>query len=92
LPTEKNTEHGTYAYTYDNLYRLTNADNPTQTNEAYTYDAVGNRITSAQTIQDWTYNQNNELETSDDTTYEYDANGNMIRKTVSGTITNYIYK
>jgi RHS repeat-associated protein len=89
--TDKETEHGTYTYQYDNLYRLTNTDSPTIQNEAYTYDAVGNRITSAQTQNDWTYNQNNELETNDDTTYEYDANGNMIRKTVNTVVTNYIY-
>ena len=31
--TAKVTEHGPYDYGYDDLYRLTNADNPVQTDE-----------------------------------------------------------
>ncbi|MCP4753151.1 MAG: hypothetical protein GY866_19860, partial [Proteobacteria bacterium] len=42
----KSTEHGNYTYEYDSLYRLTNANNPTLDDEAFTYDAVGNRLTS----------------------------------------------
>ncbi|MDY6966794.1 MAG: hypothetical protein SVM80_12660, partial [Halobacteriota archaeon] len=39
----KATEHGDYQYGYDELYRLTNVDNPIQDDEAFTYDPVGNR-------------------------------------------------
>jgi YD repeat-containing protein len=45
--TAKDTEHGAYEYGYDDLYRLTSADNPVQADEAYTYDGVGNRLTAA---------------------------------------------
>jgi RHS repeat-associated protein len=87
----KVTEHVDYAYGYDDLYRLTGADNPIQDDEAYTYDPVGNRLTSADSTGTWTYNDNNELNAHNDTSYEYDDNGNMIQKTVAGVVTNFIY-
>ena len=57
----KETEHGSYQYDYDDLYRLTTVDNPVQDDEAFTYDEVGNRLTAAETTGNWSYNQNNEL-------------------------------
>ena len=89
--TAKQTEHGDYAYQYDGLYRLTDVDNPDHADEGFTYDGVGNRLTSAATTGDWTYNINNELEGYDATTFQYDANGNMIEKNVGGTITRFFY-
>lgn len=82
---------GNYGYTYDQIYRLIDADNPTTTDEAFTYDAVGNRLTDAGVTGDWSYNTNNELLGYDDLPCEYDANGNMIRKTSGGQVTNYTY-
>jgi hypothetical protein len=41
----KNTEHGNYDYDYDDLYRLTDVDNPTIDDEGFGYDPVGNRLT-----------------------------------------------
>ena len=87
----KVTEHGNYGYGYDDLYRLTAVDNPTLDDEAFTYDAVGNRLTSAGITGTWTYNQNNELQGYSDASYAYDDNGNMIQKTVGGVVTNYVY-
>ncbi|MCD4742969.1 MAG: RHS domain-containing protein, partial [Desulfobacteraceae bacterium] len=94
--TTKSTDHGDYAYDYDDLYRLTATDNPdvqvpSLNDEAFTYDNVGNRLTSTETTNPWGYNNNNELSGYDDTNYEYDSNGNMIKKTVAGTITTYVY-
>ncbi len=92
--TRRTTEHGDYTYAYDDLYRLTDADNPDipeLTDEAYTYDSVGNRLTSADTTTTWSYNQNNELEAYNNTTCTYDANGNMIKKSVDSTVTTYVY-
>lgn len=88
--TAKATEHGSYAYTYDALDRLTGTDNPSQTDEAYTYDAVGNRLTSAEHAG-WAYNANNELSGYDGVTFAYDANGNTIEKTGPTGTTRYFY-
>ncbi|ABW67703.1 RHS repeat domain-containing protein [Desulfosudis oleivorans] len=95
--TAKQTEHGDYGYGYDDLHRLATVDNPAAglADEAFTYDSVGNRLTSAQAAGDWTYNDNNELLSSvgvtGGSTYEYDANGNTIKKTVGGVVTSYVY-
>ncbi|MCP3950600.1 MAG: hypothetical protein GY697_00025, partial [Desulfobacterales bacterium] len=90
--TAKNTEHGGYGYQYDDLYRLKDVDNPaTAADEAFTYDGVGNRLTAADTAGNWSYNQNNELGGFDNTTYEYDVNGNMTQKSVDGSVTSYVY-
>jgi RHS repeat-associated protein len=88
--TEKATEHGTYQYGYDELYRLTEADNPTLPDESYTYDGVGNRLTSAE-HSDWSYNANNELQGYDAVSFAYDANGNTVEKNDNGQITRYNY-
>ena len=80
---QKNTEAGNYAYSYDNLYRLTGVEKDSQSQEAYTYDPVGNRLTSA-TANNWTYNANNELQSYNGTTYQYDANGNTNQKNNGG--------
>ncbi|MCP4397723.1 MAG: hypothetical protein GY801_10540, partial [bacterium] len=62
-------------------YRLTNIDNPTHTDEAYTYDPVGNRLTATSVSGSIEHNQNNELRLYGDTSFDYDANGNMTGKT-----------
>jgi len=90
----KTTEHGNYTYDYDDLYRLTTTDNPETpelTDETYTYDPVGNRLSSSDTTSDWSYNNNNELESHDDTSYVYDTNGNVTQKTTNGTVTSFFY-
>ncbi|HVP22587.1 MAG TPA: hypothetical protein VMS77_01590, partial [Conexivisphaerales archaeon] len=51
--TGKGTEHGAYAYGYDELYRLKNANNPTLPAEGFTYDPVGNRLTAAGVSGSW---------------------------------------
>ncbi len=77
--TEKATEHGIYQYGYDPIDRLTEAEYPTFSAEEWTYDPLGNRITDASTgEQEWQYNDNNELLSSVDYTYEYDENGSLI--------------
>lgn len=87
--TAKNTEQGNYAYQYDELYRLINATNAS--NEAYTYDAVGNRLTSADVQGNWAYNENNELLSYNGVSYEYDSNGNIISKTDQTGTTTFTY-
>ena len=87
----KSTEHGQYDYDYDDLYRLTTVDNPEIDDEGFTYDPVGNRLTSLDVVGDWGYNQNNELGSYDGVSFSYDENGNTIQKNDNGTITDYVY-
>ena len=86
----KNTEHGSYVYGYDDVYRLTSADNPSSSDESYTYDDVGNRLTSA-SYNDWQYNGNNELLSYNGATFGYDENGNMTQKTKGTGEMNFVY-
>lgn len=93
------------SYTYDAIYRLTQALSSTpgySTNstgkgggipkstqpqkEFYTFDPVGNRLSSDKTNV-YVYNQGNQL-VINDVTYSYDRNGNLISKsTLEGTTT-----
>ncbi len=86
----------TIVYTYDNLYRLTNADYSThstgsgQASEsyAYEYDEVGNRlqqIINNQAPNIYVYDDANRLATVDGSLYSFDANGNL---ETSDTLTN----
>lgn len=78
----KTTEHGNYSYIYDDLHRLTQAQNPGPfSTETYTYDTVGNRLTDAKTTQTWVYDANNQLTSLNGISFDYDANGNTIKKT-----------
>ena len=85
-------------YGYDKIYQLLSATN-SQNTEAFTYDKVGNRKTSAATAGEWSYNRNNELLSYNGTSFGYDANGNTVTKTEgtgSGTVpvpstTTYVY-
>ncbi len=91
---QKTTEHGNYQYGYDKAYRLKSAINPTLDNEAYTYDKVGNRLTSASTTGNWTYDNSDQLLSTPSDTYEYTANGNTKKITPSDTTqkaSEYIY-
>ena len=95
------TEAGNTNYSYDTLDRLTAAayTGSTQTNEAYSYDAVANRLTDSKTAAAvWTYNDNNQLTQisngAGSITYTHDANGNTINQTDSVTTSNsrnYVY-
>jgi RHS repeat-associated protein len=56
--------------------------------ESYTYDPVGNRLTS-QSVSNYAYNSSNELTAAGSATYTYDANGNTLTKTDSTGTTTY---
>ncbi|MFH1492917.1 MAG: FG-GAP-like repeat-containing protein [Candidatus Omnitrophota bacterium] len=81
---------GTHNYTYDDIYRLTNASHPQPENPAenYAYDSVGNRNPT-----NYTYDDANRLLEDDEYTYSYDDNGNLTSKTNKSTlqITTYTY-
>ena len=48
--------------------------------EAFSYDPVGNRLTGPRKNDYYSYNQGNELLSDRKNQYEYDANGNLIKK------------
>ncbi len=69
------------SYTYDNLYRLTEADYSSGQVFTYTYDAVGNRLADGGSggATAYAYDNANRLITINGTiTYTWDANGNLI--------------
>ena len=82
---------GTHFYSYDQANRLTQATYPGQ-NEAYAYDAMGNR-TQSHLSGASTYSNLNQLLADANYTYAYDNNGNLSTKTErnSGRITRYSY-
>ena len=64
-------------YTYDKIYELTQVMQGTNTTESYSYDPVGNRLSSLG-VASYNYNTSNELTSSSSGSYTYDANGNTL--------------
>ncbi len=75
-------------YSYDNLYQLTQVTQGSSTTESYSYDAVGNRLSSLG-VSPYAYNSSNELTSTPSATYTYDHNGNTTTKTDSSGTTTY---
>ncbi len=71
-------------YDYDALYRLTSADYSSGDAYAYTYDAVGNRLSQESMVDsvpstvNYAYDDANRLTTAGGQTYTFDANGNLL--------------
>ena len=87
--------NGTHDFNYDELYRLTSATHPTgNPNESFSYTdpvgSVGNR-TSSHISSSYTYDELNRLQQDDEYTYGYDADGNLISKTLSSTSASTLY-
>ena len=59
--------------------------------EHFSYDGVGNRLSDNVTTGSWAYNQNNELQGFDNTSFKYNLNGQMTEKTVNGVKTEFFY-
>ena len=77
-------------YTYDQIYDLTQVTQGTNTTESYSYDAVGNRLSSLG-VASYAYNNSNELTSTPNVTYSYDNNGNVLSKTDSTGTTTYTW-
>ncbi|MGB7766884.1 MAG: hypothetical protein WBL33_17825 [Candidatus Acidiferrales bacterium] len=60
------------------------------TNESYSFDPVGNRLSSLSTAS-YNYNTSNELTSTSTTSYTYDNNGNTTSETNSAGTTNYTW-
>jgi RHS repeat-associated protein len=87
----RTTSAGTNQYTYDSAGQLIGATHPAGTfaNEAYTYDAAGNRISSSGTSL--VYDANNRLVSDGTATFTYDNEGDLLSRTDSGGVTNYVW-
>jgi len=77
-------------YSYDAIYELTQVTQGSTTTESYSYDAVGNRLSSLG-VSPYSYNSSNELTSTPSASYTYDLNGNTISKTDSTGTTNYTW-
>lgn len=75
-------------YAYDQNDQLVQVSQGTTIPERYTYDAVGNRLSSA-TSASYAYNSSNELTSTSNASYSYDHNGNMVSKADSSGTTVY---
>src|SRR3972149_9771881 len=65
--------NATHTYTYDPIYQLVSADHTNIPDKPYTYDQTGNRLNT-------TVDAANRLTEDANYTYQYDNNGNLIRK------------
>jgi|GEM_PF-5208844 len=79
---------GLTEYDYDNTNQLTDADYASLTDEAYSYDANGNRTMSGHVVGD-----NNQLESDGTYNYAYDDEGNRTSRTniSTGYVTEYTW-
>jgi RHS repeat-associated protein len=64
-------------YGYDLIYELTQVTQGGGTTESYSYDNVGNRLSSSG-VPSYSYNTSNELTATSSGSYSYDANGNTL--------------
>ena len=79
---------GTATYGYDSAGQLTSASYDYQANEAFSYDANGNRTGSGYTV-----GSGNEMLSDGTYTYQYDNEGNTTRRTciADGSVTDYTW-
>jgi RHS repeat-associated protein len=70
-------------YGYDNIYQLTGVTQGASSTEAYTFDFVGNRLSSL-AVPSYSYNSSNEITAAGSSAYAYDNDGNTLTK-VDGT-------
>jgi RHS repeat-associated protein len=79
---------GTQDYTYDATNQLTAVDHTTQVDEAYSYDANGNRTNAG-----YGTGTNNQLLTDGVYNYSYDDEGNRTRRVEisTGKVTEYVW-
>jgi RHS repeat-associated protein len=77
-------------YGYDAIYELTGVTQNSTTTESYTYDAVGNRLSSLG-VSPYNVNTSNELTSTPSTTYTYDYNGNTLTKVIGSNTTSYAW-
>jgi RHS repeat-associated protein len=77
-------------YTYDLIYQLTQTVQGATTTENYSYDAVGNRLSSLG-LSPYQNNTSNQLTSTPNAVFTYDNNGNTLTKTDSNGVTGYTW-
>ncbi len=77
-------------YTYDSIYELTKVVQGTNTTESYTFDPVGNRLSSL-SVSPYSYNTSNELTSTPSTTYRFDYDGNTLTSVTGSNTTTYAW-
>ena len=87
------TLEGTTQYKYDARGMLTEVIYPDGRRDGYAYDAAGNRRAASKgsAASQYVTNNMNQYVAAGDTTYTYDANGNLISKISGGKTTTYQY-
>ena len=91
--TSINSKVGTSTITYDDYHQLQGATFPVETgltDESYSYDSTGNRLTST-AADNWYYDDNGRLVSYGNCLFNYDGSGNQIGKIISGETTSYDY-
>ena len=93
LPVTMTTSAGTFTYGYDADGQLTSVQTPGGETIAYEYDAAGNRVAVVDngTATQYDANDLNEYTQGGDTTYQYNADGDLISSTDSSGTTTYSY-
>ena len=87
------TLEGLWDYKYDDLGQLTAWTAPDGRHVEYDYDALGNRITVTDngSVTNYSANNMNQYTQVGDTTYQFDADGNLIQKIAPAGMTTYTY-
>jgi RHS repeat-associated protein len=93
LPITMTTAAGTFTYAYDADGQLISVQEPGGQTITYEYDAAGNRVAvvSNGTTTQYAANDLNEYTQAGNTTFQYDANGDLISSTNGSGTTTYGY-
>jgi RHS repeat-associated protein len=93
LRTSMDTVDGKWTYQYDDLGQLTGWTDPQNHSTSFVYDALGNRLSETDNgvITNYTVNNLNQYTQVGNTTYTYDADGNMVTRTDPTGTTTYSY-
>ena len=90
--TQKTSLAGNFSFQYDALGQLETVDYPVLTDQIFTYDAVGNKLSDNLVPGAYQYNENSYLLTAGGESFSYDDNGNTLqRDDGNGKITQYVY-
>jgi len=77
-------------YGYDAIYELLNVTQGSNTTKSYSYDAVGNRLSSLG-VSPYSVNASNEPTSTSSASYSYDSNGNMLTSVTGSNTTTYAW-